>query len=270
LAGAFPFYVFPQDELGRRVLYHVLFLQDYLPADINVVFWSLGVEEKFYLLAPLLLLLLLKTKRPIHSLAVLLALFLLSPAIKFFQFLLASGASYETFFASFRSPFHMSLEPLVAGVAIAYLRGKDLVRLSPGVAWLLFSIAAVVLMLWLGSHEFLKTITLFDAAVQPALIALLFGSMVLSATCLDPSAAAGMTFWRPVARLSYSLYLVHFPLIPLCAAMAPVDRLAGAVFWAVYVAISFVAAAWLHFAVEKPFLLLKDRQQGAPHATAGI
>jgi peptidoglycan/LPS O-acetylase OafA/YrhL len=52
--------------------------------------------------------------------------------------------------------------------------------------------------------------------------------------------------------------------------MAPADQLAGAVFWTVYVAISFAAAAWLHFAVEKPFLLLKDRQQGAPHAMAGI
>jgi peptidoglycan/LPS O-acetylase OafA/YrhL len=265
-AGAFPFYVFPQDDLGRRLLYHVLFLQDYLPADINVVFWSLGVEEKFYLLAPVLLFCLLKAKNQVHALCLLLALFLLSPAIKFFQFLSAAETSYETFFAVFRSPFHLSLEPLVAGVAISYIREKKLVRLSTGAAWLLFAFAGIAMSAWLMSHEFLKSITLFDATVQPVLIALLFGSMALSATCLNSSPAPGMAFWRPVSRLSYSLYLVHFPLIPLCAAVSPTTQLAGASFWVVYVAVSFAAAAWLHFAVEKPFLLLKDRRPGATHA----
>lgn len=268
VAGAFPLYVFPQEDLGRRVFYHVLFLQDYLPADINVVFWSLGVEEKFYLLAPVLLSCLLKTRKQLHALGLLLALFLLSPTIKFFQFLTVSGASYETFFATFRSPFHLSLEPLVAGVAISYLREKKLVHVSTRTAWLLLSGAAIAMTLWLASHEFLKTITLFDATVQPALIALLFGSMVLSATCLNASAAPGMLFWRPVSRLSYSLYLVHFPLIPLCLAIAPVELLAGAAFWATYLAVSFAATAWLHFAVEKPFLLLKNQQQVASHAMA--
>jgi peptidoglycan/LPS O-acetylase OafA/YrhL len=264
-AGAFPFYVFPQDDLGRRVLYHALFLQDYLPADINVVFWSLGVEEKFYLLAPVLLFCLLKTKSQARALCLLLALFLLSPAIKFLQFQAVSDVSYEAFFAAFRSPFHLSLEPLVAGVAISYLREKKLVRLSTGAAWLLLSGAAIAMTAWLMSGEFLKTITLFDAAVQPALVALLFGSMVLSATCLGSSTAPGMAFWRPVSRLSYSLYLVHFPLIPLCLAISPVSQFAGATFWVVYVVISVAAAAWLHFAIEKPFLLLKDRRLGASH-----
>jgi peptidoglycan/LPS O-acetylase OafA/YrhL len=267
-AGAFPFYVFPQEDLGRRILYHVLLLQDYLPADINVVFWSLGVEEKFYLLAPVLLFFLLRTTRPVHSLAILTALFLLSPAIKLAQFLSIPEASYETFFATFRSPFHLSLEPLVAGVAISYLREKNLVRLSTGTAWLLLSTAAIAMMLWLTSHEFLKSITLFDAAIQPALIALLFGCMVLSATCLGSSPPAQAVFWRPVSRLSYSLYLVHFPLIPLCMAIAPPAHAASAAFWIVYAAISFAGAAWLHFAVEKPFLLLKDKRPAASHAAA--
>jgi len=266
VAGAFPLYSFAQEDLGRRTLYHVLFLQDYLPADINVVFWSLGVEEKFYLLAPLLLLCLLKTAKPIHAIAILLALFLLSPTIKFVQFLTTPQTAYESFFAAFRSPFHMSLEPLVAGVAISYVREKKLIQLSTRSAWLLLAAATIVTTLWLMSHEFLAAITLFDATVQPAFIALLFGAMVLSATYLKPVTAPGMTFWRPVSRLSYSLYLVHFPLISLCVAVAPVDQLAGATFWVVYVVVTFAASTWLHFAVEKPFLLLKDRQQGALHA----
>ena len=54
-AGAFPYYPVAPERLGERVGYHLLFMQDYLPSDIVVVFWSLGVEEKFYVLAPLLL-----------------------------------------------------------------------------------------------------------------------------------------------------------------------------------------------------------------------
>jgi peptidoglycan/LPS O-acetylase OafA/YrhL len=131
-AGLFPFYAVGGDEIARRVLYHLLFLQDYLPADINVVFWSLGVEEKFYLLAPILLYCLLKARKQGLALGLLLALLLLSPCIKLAQFLSAASApDYDMFFASFRSPFHLSLEPLVVGVAISYVREKKLISLSP-------------------------------------------------------------------------------------------------------------------------------------------
>ena len=54
--GLVSFYPVPAENWGFRLAYHLLFLQDYLPADFNVVFWSLGVEEKFYLLAPFLVL----------------------------------------------------------------------------------------------------------------------------------------------------------------------------------------------------------------------
>ena len=40
-AGLVPLYAVPQDVLAIRIAYHALFLQDYLPANIVVVFWSL-------------------------------------------------------------------------------------------------------------------------------------------------------------------------------------------------------------------------------------
>ena len=55
-AGAIPFYTVDPELLGLRILYHALFLQDYLPSGIVVAFWSLGVEEKFYIAAPFVLL----------------------------------------------------------------------------------------------------------------------------------------------------------------------------------------------------------------------
>jgi peptidoglycan/LPS O-acetylase OafA/YrhL len=256
--GAIPFFEVARDDIGRRVLYHALFLQDYLPADINVVFWSLGVEEKFYLLAPLLLFGLLKLQRTSCGLAALAALFLLSPAIKLVQFAAHPVDAYQAFFSTFRSPFHLSLEPLVVGVSISYLRERKLVQLSPKSARLLFVAATLAALAWLASHEFLASIHLFDVTAQPMVISLLFGCLVLSATFLDAPVSGEAQVWRPISRLSYSLYLVHFPLIPLCLTIASPVGFAGAGFWIIYMTVAFLIAAALHFSVEKPFLLLKD------------
>ena len=120
LAGAFPLYVVAPDWLAIRVAYHLLFLQDYLPSNINVVYWSLGVEEKFYLLAPLLILMLLRCRTGLLRLALLLALFSLPVVFRTAMFLrLPEAVDYAQFFVLFRSPFHMTLEGLVVGVAIA-------------------------------------------------------------------------------------------------------------------------------------------------------
>ena len=62
-AGWIPFFAVDADLLGLRVIYHALFLQDYLPSNIVIAFWSLGVEEKFYIAAPFVLVPLLRLNR---------------------------------------------------------------------------------------------------------------------------------------------------------------------------------------------------------------
>ena len=61
-----------------------------------------------------------------------------------------------------------------------------------------------------------------------------------------------------LARISYSLYLIHLPLLPLSMALVGADASFG-VFCAMFVVISVLAAVVIHYAVEKPFLILKDR-----------
>ena len=80
--GVFPLFELAREDLGWRVLYHLLMLQDYFPSDINVVFWSLGVETKFYLLAPFLLVLVARTRSPVMLLCLLGALILASAAAR--------------------------------------------------------------------------------------------------------------------------------------------------------------------------------------------
>lgn len=70
------------------------------------------------------------------------------------------------------------------------------------------------------------------------------------------------------ARLSYTLYLVHFPLLPLAFALS--DQQHYLVFWTSYLVLSFALALVMHFDAEKPFFLLKQtlNQAGRPIAVA--
>jgi peptidoglycan/LPS O-acetylase OafA/YrhL len=137
-------------------------------------------------------------------------------------------------------------------------------RLPAGPA--LFICVAAVLLLVLASHEFLAEITLTDAALQPAFISLICAALVLAATGLAGTRlpAGPIAHWG--AKLSYCLYLVHFPLIS-----AALHWAGGSVtaFWAIYILLTAAVALLIHLAVERPFLRIKYRlSQPAPQKTA--
>lgn len=264
VAGAFPYYTVDPAYLGVRIAYHLLLLQDYLPSNINVVFWSLGVEEKFYILAPLAVAGFVALKSPGRVGAVVVALLLVSPLLRLMQFESRSDWDYVSFFQGLRSPFHMSLEPLVAGLAIAYARHMKLLDGLPRSPVLWMGVLACLLG-FMASHQFMAEITLADAVLQPALISLLCAGLVAAAVGLAETPLPGVVAARVTARLSYCLYLVHFPLLPAALAWAGGNTV---VFWALYLSLS-TAVAWLiHRVVERPFLEIKDRLARTAHTVA--
>jgi peptidoglycan/LPS O-acetylase OafA/YrhL len=113
-----------------------------------------------------------------------------------------------------------------------------------------------------------------SSAIVLNLVAVGFGMLVLAAS-------SGKTFLGPVLRspwlrwlstLSYSIYLVHMMLIPLGKHIViawlrlgelPVILQVVAMTM-VLGTLSLIAAALLHFAVEKPCLRLKDRVYFSP------
>ena len=240
----------------QSVIAHLLFLQDYTGSNINVAFWSLGVEEKFYLIAPVIVILLARQTRMANLLAFAALLFLIAPLSRGITFeAIGEGIGYEAFFAAMRSPFHMSIEGFVVGIMVAILRTRGF-ALSPSAALAGLSACAVALVLWLGSHEFLGQITRIDAWLVPSLLAVLFGVMVFCAACLPDRALPFEPFFRVNARLSYALYLVHLPLLPLAFALSAEQHFL--VFWGSYLILSYALALVIHFSVERPFLILKD------------
>lgn len=293
-AGLIPFYPVAPEMLGFRVLYHALFLQDYLPSGIVVAFWSLGVEEKFYIAAPFVLLPLMGLRRRGVQYAVLAAL-LLTP-LAFRLNLLAGGtvvADYDTFFRALRSPFHRGFDGLAAGALVALLwrdRGRLAWMTGPrAVTAILSAGIGAIMWLWLAA-PLLDRIDAFDRTGLQLVLAAGFAAILLGVLLRQgqPQNQNGMTrllaapVLRPIAILSYSLYLTHMTMIPaaiLAAKSASIhlfrtgsENTAAefALFVPIYLILSVVAALILHFAVEKPFLRLRNAQFRAQVSSGAI
>lgn len=278
-AGLVPCYPIVGEGLSVRVAYHVLFLQDYLPANIVVAFWSLGVEEKFYLLAPLLLLAVFRLPEGLSRYATLAALLAIPVAIRGALALRNPEiAAYDAFFPIFRSPFHASVDGLIAGTicALVYRDRQHLPWLTRiGAANSMFWAGALGVIALISGHELLAQISVFDKVILQTVLAGAFSAMVLGAALGGgPTTWLGAPWMALIARLSYSLYLVHLLIIP--GVRHVLDDMVGlaefspavqaTVFMPVYLAVSVAVAALLYAIVEKPFLDLRDRLSRASDA----
>jgi peptidoglycan/LPS O-acetylase OafA/YrhL len=265
--GVFPYYEFSSQLLGLRVGYHMLFLQDYLPSNIVVAFWSLGVEEKFYLIAPFLILARANRQSIREQTTGIFMLLLLGIALRIFTAFTQPGVeTYVQFFYTFRSPFHMTMDPILLGVLIALIyRSKDrLPRITSKSSANLAFWSGAALFLWLSTaSSMMSEISWWDKTLQPTVIALAFAGITFGLIFGGgPAAIFRSTLLFFFARISYSLYLIHIPLVPVSLRLA--NEIASgenvfSVFIVIFGSLSLLAALALHFAVEKPFLLMKER-----------
>lgn len=268
--GAFPHFEMHggDQNLGWRIAYHLLFLQDYLPPDIQLSFWSLGVEEKFYMLAPLLLLGLAGMKKPWQKYALLSVLLAYAPLARWLTFLSyqmhGAPITADQLFFIFRMPFHLAWDGLVAGVFCACLvRDKKFMAAArknslPDVMFW-FGWAVVALLMCAGTVSIVW---------QASLSALGFALVMLGALCGAKTASflSGRILFF-FALVSYSLYLTHNLLFDAVAlgmdalvdfsGYAPFTQFA--IFLPVYLLICTGVGAMFFFALEKPFLILRDR-----------
>jgi peptidoglycan/LPS O-acetylase OafA/YrhL len=276
--GWIPAYSPGTEALGLRIAYHMLFFQDYLPANIVVPFWSLGVEEKFYLLAPLMLMLLLKLRRPVWQYAAVAALAFVPLGLRSLTYLTHPEiTTYAEFFPIFRSPFHVSFDGLAVGTLCALLY-RDRTRMAGLAAcgagkWLFWGGLAPIAGLLAAAPLLDDGVGLFAKSGLQTILSLGMGGLVLGAALGGGPGGFLRQWWLLVlARISFSLYLIHLTLLPgirqaLDAAIgfdALTPAVQALVFLPVFVLVSIAAALVLHYLVEKPFLLLKDRMQVAP------
>jgi peptidoglycan/LPS O-acetylase OafA/YrhL len=216
---------------------------DYLSLDAPsplLHFWTLGVEEQFYLVWPLLLLLVARFLSP-RALAPVLVLLTIG---SFGLSLYWTDANQAW---AFVSPFTRAWE-LAAGALLAV----GLVRLPHRTPrWLDGIVVVVGLGLVIGSIPLISTDTPFPgvAAVLPVLGAVLIILGGQRASTL-PSRLLGIAPARYLGRISYSLYLWHWPLLILIPIAMGVDDLGIRLALA---GVAIVVAAISTEVIEQPF-----------------
>ena len=270
-SGLVPLFEPAVSDARYSLTVHFLFLQDYLGSDLVAAFWSLGVEEKFYVLCPFVLVLLRRIpsrwREPTLVVLIFLPLVLrITTAISAEHELL----NYAAFFWVVRSPFHVAMDGLWIGVTCALLFNERLGarRHYDRAASLLFtaSVTAILLLMlpvaWFDEQLFIASAVILN------LVSIAFGGLLLS-VCIGRTPASGLlrSRWlRVVSVLSYSIYLVHLMFVPLALEIAewlPGYSTAGALaqfamFLPLFLALSAAGGLLLHLSVEKPFLILKD------------
>ena len=274
VSGIIPAFSVDPAGLGSRVGYHLLFLQDYVSADIVVAFWSLGVEVKFYVLAPFVLMGVqaLRSRGQQYGVLVLLASI---PLMLRLGTALNNTGDHDLgeFFTAFRSPFHVAFDGLAIGVLAAFIyRDRDELEWAKQprtVNCLFWAGAAPYLVLALGGPQ-LDSIGLFDKVVLQAALAWTGGAMLLAlALGGGPQQLLTKSWMFVVSKLSYSWYLLHLVFVPMshriADALVDPDTTGRGIRWAlftpIYVTTSLGGALVLHYAVEKPFMELRDRRR---------
>ena len=232
------------------------------------VVWSLCVEEHFYLLLPVTLVLLLK-KGWLKKAAVLLLILFVAGFIfrlyGWYNIYIPQSNGIENrslWIQTIYYPTYCRLDGLLAGVAIAalynYLHSlfSRLSKYANGFIALGLLILTISYFLFNNSIGFGRSIFSFP------MVSLGFGCMVLGA--IMPT---GILYkWKSavltkIAELSYALYLVHMGVILLTQNIFSELGIAkdSNVTFVLSMIFCFAVALILHYSIEKPFMKMRNR-----------
>jgi peptidoglycan/LPS O-acetylase OafA/YrhL len=253
--------------LATSLASHLLFLQDLTGSDFVVPLWSLGVEAKFYLAAPLLIGLALRGGGKW-----LIAIALVPLCLRAAMWAnLDHALSYDTFFASFRSPFYACWDGLALGVLAAWMLHRPGAGAHQRAARWAFTLGGIGFATLLLAPPWFANIDWFDALFLQIAAASFAALLVFGAAAgAGPQALLGAPPLRWLARHAYALYLTHWLMIAPALALTrgvSADRLTQwLAFTPLYLALAFALAIALHRFIEAPFL--RPRWRGGAAAVA--
>jgi peptidoglycan/LPS O-acetylase OafA/YrhL len=235
--------------------------------------WSLCVEEHFYLVVPLVLLLLRRLSSAPGRFAALLGLWALGGVIRVLDGLIhwnprdPDGTFLRLFVRT-----HDRFDILVVGVAIAlalrdHRAAFEAALARRGVRRVLGLLGVVGLWLCVSPPQALARVpTLRESLSWGTFTSLLCGALLPLLLAGDGGfkRALSAPFFRPISTLSYGIYLIHIPVGERLAVPAALAlRLTPGWTWLLAVFFlwffSLAGAYLMHLLVEKPMLSLRER-----------
>ena len=219
--------------------------------------WSLSVEEQFYLLWPVILVVLLRRVRQRHRVLALVGLGVLTSAAWRVQ-VWRSAESWERPYAGLDT----RADALLMGSGLALIATAGLLPTSRSAKRTL-GVAAAVATSILGWFAVTAPITAASMYLGGFTLVAVAAAVVIAHLLVGPPQSIERVLTSPglvwVGRLSYSLYLWHIPIA--AGIYLGVDRGAVPELAAIpaKIGLSLLAATLSFFLVERPFLRLKPR-----------
>ncbi len=243
-------------EVHDFILWHLTYTSNYLAAMGGplLVFWSLAVEEQFYLLLPLLILLFRRD-------TVQVGLFLIGIGFLLRSLVLATSIDRFAFELSIFGNFEILGFGVLSG-ALAYAAFKRGSHLQAGPSWrwlALVCLAFQCLAWYVWGNGILRHVT-FNLTVG-----IFFAWLVVQAAAELPGLLAWFShyrFVRFVGKISYGIYLTHVFFLKIFHSSAVIERFGTIPLWAqglIALVLSLCVPTVSWFLMESPLLKLKER-----------
>ncbi|MBT0769470.1 acyltransferase [Kineosporia sp. J2-2] len=223
--------------------------------------WSLSVEEHFYLLWPVALLVLLRRRvdpRWATALATLVSVVLLATT---------GGRLIGVTPASYFAPHTQACAPLIGCLlALQMRRNRTSVLLVRRAA----QVGFVGLLGLAGTFAYASAVPKAEGLVPQVILSVVFSALVIFGVSADrASAGAKALSLRPlrwIGKISYGWYLYHLPLEIVLQRFLPIPDGAAII---ISVPVSLLAAALSYRYIEEPFLRRKPKTVAAGHPAPG-
>ena len=249
------FFLRPDKAMNYELWRDFLFLTNY---KIGLVSggWSLSTEEQFYIVVPVLFILLLKrVDFRFHGLLIL-AIFTALPAVRWVVIENSTGNVSDLIY----TPIHTHCDGLVIGLALAWAAVVKPQWYQKRRVWVNLTI------LFFGSVAAMAIRTVNEDVFSFSSLGIIFGACVfcsLTDNSLYSHVVARWKVFHVASRLSFGVYLVHFEILPHVTEWVSALGSSGvASFFLMMLGcfvLSFCAALVGYALIEFPFLALRSR-----------
>jgi len=228
--------------------------------------WSLCVEEHFYLVLPVLILLLMRRPSFGKAVAVILGILCFGIAIRTYIYIHQvqvfprdDDAFSLAYVERIYYPTHTRLDGLLVGVTLATIKTFRPAWwqrvMSHGYILLVSGLALCACAMWLFRDRLSFPAAVIGFPLLAIGLGLLIASSIAPSSPLSKARGFGL-----IAALAYSAYLTHKEIMHLVYTRLPqLIQSGGWLALAVYFGFSFLVAFVLYLVIERPFLRLRER-----------